>query len=109
MLFRSSLDGVPVDEVALADLRQRVGIVPQDSTVFSTSALENIRYGRPDATDREVHAAARAAFAHDFIMALPQGYDTYLGERGVRLSGGQRQRISIARAMLKNPPPAAVG
>ena len=101
---RISLDGVPVDEVALADLRQRVGIVPQDSTVFSTSALENIRYGRPDATDREVHAAARAAFAHDFIMALPQGYDTYLGERGVRLSGGQRQRISIARAMLKNPP-----
>ena len=99
-----SLDDVPVDEVALADLRQRVGIVPQDSVVFSTSALENIRYGRPEATDQEVHAAARAAFAHDFIMALPQGYDTYLGERGVRLSGGQRQRISIARAMLKNPP-----
>jgi ATP-binding cassette subfamily B protein len=72
--------------------------------VFSTSALENIRYGRPAATDAEVHAAAKAAYAHEFITALPEGYGTYLGERGVRLSGGQRQRISIARAMLKNPP-----
>ena len=99
-----SLDGVPVRELGLATLRQRVGIVPQDSTVFSTSALENIRYGRPDATDDEVKAAAKAAFADEFITALPEGYDTYLGERGVRLSGGQRQRISIARAMLKNPP-----
>jgi ATP-binding cassette subfamily B protein len=99
-----SIDGVPLREVTLADLRQRVGIVPQDSTVFSTSAMENIRYGRPDASDDEVKAAARAAFADEFIMALPEGYNTYLGERGVRLSGGQRQRISIARAMLKNPP-----
>lgn len=99
-----TLDGIPVHEIALADLRGRVGIVPQDSTVFSTSALENIRYGRPEASDEEVMAAARAAFAHDFILALPEGYHTYLGERGVRLSGGQRQRISIARAMLKNPP-----
>ena len=98
------IDGVDVRTVALAELRQRVGIVPQDSTVFSTSALENIRYGRPQASDEEVRQAARAAFAHDFIAALPEGYDTYLGERGVRLSGGQRQRISIARAMLKNPP-----
>lgn len=98
------LDGVPVQDTSLASLRGRIGIVPQDSTVFSTSALENIRYGRPGASDAEVQAAAKAAFAHDFIMALPQGYDTYLGERGVRLSGGQRQRISIARAMLKNPP-----
>ena len=72
--------------------------------IFSTSALENIRYGRPDASDDEVIAAAQAAFAHDFISALPEGYDTFLGERGVRLSGGQRQRIAIARAMLKNPP-----
>jgi ATP-binding cassette subfamily B protein len=95
---------VPVDEASLAALRGRIGIVPQDSTVFSTSALENIRYGRPAATDAEVHAAARAAYAHDFIAALPEGYATYLGERGVRLSGGQRQRIAIARAMLKNPP-----
>ena len=98
------LDGVPVRDMSLAALRGRVGIVPQDSTVFSTSALENIRYGRPEASDAEVMAAARAAFAHDFITALPDGYATYLGERGVRLSGGQRQRISIARAMLKNPP-----
>ncbi len=98
------IDGVPVTQLALQQLRQRVGIVPQDSTVFSTSALENIRYGRPDATDAEVHLAAKAAFAHDFITDLPEGYATYLGERGVRLSGGQRQRISIARAMLKNPP-----
>jgi ATP-binding cassette subfamily B protein len=98
------LDGVPLREAALAELRQRIGIVPQDSTVFSTSALENIRYGRPEASDAEVMAAARAAYAHDFITALPEGYATYLGERGVRLSGGQRQRISIARAMLKNPP-----
>ncbi|MBK9362273.1 MAG: ATP-binding cassette domain-containing protein [Rubrivivax sp.] len=99
-----SIDGVPVREAALAALRGRIGIVPQDSTVFSTSALENIRYGRPEASDDEVIAAARAAYAHDFISALPEGYRTFLGERGVRLSGGQRQRISIARAMLKNPP-----
>jgi ATP-binding cassette, subfamily B, bacterial len=98
------LDGVALPQTSLAQLRGRVGIVPQDSTVFSTSALENIRYGRPDATDAQVHAAAKAAYAHDFITALPEGYNTYLGERGVRLSGGQRQRISIARAMLKNPP-----
>ena len=101
---RVLVDGVPVGEVSLAALRQRIGIVPQDSTVFSTSALENIRYGRPEASEDEVVAAAKAAFAHEFISALPEGYHTYLGERGVRLSGGQRQRISIARAILKNPP-----
>jgi ATP-binding cassette subfamily B protein len=101
---RVAVDGVPVRELALADLRQRIGIVPQESVIFSTSALENIRYGRPGASDEEVFAAARAAFAHDFITALPEGYGTFLGERGVRLSGGQRQRISIARAILKNPP-----
>ncbi len=99
-----AVDGVAVRETSLAALRARVGIVPQDSTIFSTSALENIRYGKPDAPDADVIAAARAAFAHDFITALPEGYNTFLGERGVRLSGGQRQRISIARAMLKNPP-----
>ena len=99
-----AIDGVPVRDLALATLRQRVGIVPQDSVVFSTSALENIRYGRPDASDEDVIVAAKAAFADDFIRALPEGYATYLGERGVRLSGGQRQRIAIARAMLKNPP-----
>ena len=100
---RITVDGVAVRDAALADLRGRMALVPQDSTIFSTSARENIRYGRPGASDAEVEAAARAAFAHDFIRALPEGYDTYLGERGVRLSGGQRQR-SIARAMLRNPP-----
>lgn len=99
-----TLDGVPVRELALEDLRSRIGIVPQDAVIFSADAMENIRYGRPSASDEEVRAAARAAFAHDFIEALPQGYRTFLGERGVRLSGGQRQRISIARAILKNPP-----
>jgi ATP-binding cassette subfamily B protein len=98
------LDGVPLQEAGLDALRERIGVVPQDSVVFSANALENIRYGRPEASDAEVEAAARAAFAHEFITALPQGYQTFLGERGVRLSGGQRQRISIARAILKNPP-----
>jgi ATP-binding cassette subfamily B protein len=98
------IDGERVDRVELAALRRRIGIVPQDSVIFSTDAMENIRYGRADASDDEVAAAAKAAFAHDFIVALPDGYRTFLGERGVRLSGGQRQRISIARAMLKNPP-----
>jgi ATP-binding cassette, subfamily B, bacterial len=101
---RILLDGVSTREMGLHDLRQRIGIVPQDAVVFSTSAMENIRYGKPGAGDAEVIEAARAAFAHDFITALPEGYDTFLGERGVRLSGGQRQRIAIARAMLKNPP-----
>jgi ATP-binding cassette subfamily B protein len=98
------VDGERVDRVALDALRGRIGIVPQDSVIFSTDAMENIRYGRPEASDDEVVEAARGAFAHDFISALPQGYKTFLGERGVRLSGGQRQRISIARAMLKNAP-----
>ena len=101
---RILLDGVATRALNLHDLRQRVGIVPQDAVIFSNSALENIRYGRPEASDAEVEAAARAAFADDFIRALPEGYHTFLGERGVRLSGGQRQRIAIARAMLKNPP-----
>jgi len=99
-----TLDGVDIAQLSLADLRGRIGIVPQDSTIFSANAIENIRYGRPDASDEDVIAAAKAAHAHDFLMALPEGYQTFLGERGVRLSGGQRQRISIARAMLKNPP-----
>jgi ATP-binding cassette subfamily B protein len=101
---RIVLDGVETRKMALHDLRQRIGIVPQDAVIFSSSALENIRYGRPQASDAEVKTAAQAAFADEFISALPEGYDTFLGERGVRLSGGQRQRIAIARAMLKNPP-----
>jgi ATP-binding cassette subfamily B protein len=99
-----TLDGVPITRIALAELRSRIGVVPQESTIFSADALDNIRYGRPEASEAEVVAAARAAHAHEFISALPQGYRSFLGERGVRLSGGQRQRIAIARAMLKNPP-----
>jgi ATP-binding cassette subfamily B protein len=99
-----AIDGVSSRDMALEDLRQRVGIVPQDPVIFSASALENIRYGKPQASEAEVHAAAQAAFADAFIRELPQGYDTFLGERGIRLSGGQRQRIAIARAILKNPP-----
>ncbi len=98
------LDGQPIERLDLHALRERIGLVPQEATIFSTDALENIRYGRPDASEAEVIEAARAAQAHDFISALPQGYKTYLGERGVRLSGGQKQRIAIARAILKNPP-----
>lgn len=98
------LDGVPIAQMDLHDLRQRIGVVPQEAVVFSGTVVENIRYGKPDATLAEVMAAAQAAFAQEFIAELPQGYDTYLGDRGVRLSGGQRQRIAIARAILKNPP-----
>lgn len=98
------VDGVDVQNMSLESLRQRIGIVPQDAVIFSGSALENIRYGKPTATNEQVISAARAAFAHEFISGLPQGYDTFLGERGVRLSGGQRQRIAIARAILKDPP-----
>ena len=101
---RIVLDGVDTRALSLHALRQRIGIVPQDAVIFSSSAMENIRYGLPSASDEQVMAAAQAAFAHDFISALPQGYHSFLGERGVRLSGGQRQRIAIARAMLKNPP-----
>src|SRR5690606_32114192 len=98
------LDGVNIRELALPDLRTRIGIVPQDTLIFSADAMDNIRYGRLDASDEEVVQAARLAAAHEFIERLPQGYRTFLGERGVRLSGGQRQRIAIARALLKNPP-----
>ena len=98
------LQGTSIKTLALTDLRTHVGVVPQEPVVFAASALDNIRYGRPDATNDEVVAAAKAAYAHDFIMALPMGYETFMGERGVRLSGGQRQRLAIARAMLKNAP-----
>ncbi|MFT3799905.1 MAG: ABC transporter transmembrane domain-containing protein [Burkholderiaceae bacterium] len=98
------IDGVDVREGEPTRLRERIGIVAQDNTVFSADAMENIRYGRLDASDDEVRAAAAAAYADEFISALPDGYRSFLGERGVRLSGGQRQRIAIARALLKNPP-----
>jgi ATP-binding cassette subfamily B protein len=98
------LDGVDIRDLDLHVLRGAIGIVPQDTVIFSANAMENIRYGRPDASDAEVIAAARMAAAHEFIERLPEGYGSYLGERGVRLSGGQRQRIAIARALLKNPP-----
>jgi ATP-binding cassette, subfamily B, bacterial len=101
---RIVLDGVNISDMDLHDLRSRIGIVPQEPVIFSGTAMDNIRYGQPKATDAEVLAAAKAAFADEFIVQLPQGYDTFLGEKGVRLSGGQRQRIAIARAMLKNPP-----
>ncbi len=99
-----SLDGVPVAAMDLQDLRRRIGVVPQESLIFSGSVLENIRYGSPNATLAQVKAAAKAAYADEFIDQLPQGYDSDLGDRGVRLSGGQRQRIAIARAILKDAP-----
>jgi ATP-binding cassette subfamily B protein len=99
-----TLDGVDIKQLDLQTLRSAIGIVPQDTIIFSANALENIRYGRIDATDAEVIAAAKLAAAHEFIEKLPEGYQSFLGERGVRLSGGQRQRIAIARALLKNPP-----
>ncbi len=101
---RILFDGVDIVQAAPEAVRARIGIVPQDTVIFSASAMENIRYGRPDATDEEVKAAARAAVADEFIERLPEGWNSYLGERGVRLSGGQRQRIAIARAILKDPP-----
>ncbi len=99
-----TFDGVDIRRLDLHVLRGAIGVVPQDTVIFSADAMENIRYGRADATDGEVVAAARMAAAHEFIEKLPDGYRSFLGERGVRLSGGQRQRIAIARAMLKNPP-----
>ncbi|MGR9345240.1 ABC transporter ATP-binding protein [Rhizobium leguminosarum] len=97
------IDGTDIREVTLASLRRHVGVVQQDVYLFAGTVAENLRYGRPDASDAELEAAARAANAHDFIIALPHGYDTDIGQRGVKLSGGQRQRITIARAFLKNP------
>jgi ATP-binding cassette subfamily B protein len=99
-----ALDGIDITRLDLQTLRGAIGIVPQDTVIFSANALENIRYGKSDATDADVIAAAKLAAAHEFIERLPEGYQSFLGERGVRLSGGQRQRIAIARALLKNPP-----
>lgn len=97
------IDGYDVRDVRLSDLRRAIGVVMQDSVLFSGTVRENIAYGQPDASDSQIETAARAAQAHDFIMELPEGYDTRVGERGVRLSGGQRQRIAIARALLIDP------
>jgi len=99
-----SFDGVDVTEADPADLRSRIALVPQDPVVFATTVRENIRFGRPDASDEEIARAAEAASAAEFIARLPQGYDTQLGERGIMLSGGQRQRIAIARAILREAP-----
>ena len=99
-----TLDGVPLSEMARDAFRKHIALVPQDPVIFAASARENIRFGRPDASDAEIEAAARAAAAHDFIEALPDGYDTWLGERGVMLSGGQKQRVAIARAILRDAP-----
>ncbi len=101
---RILMDGVDVSSADPLAVRSRIGLVPQDTVLFATSARENIRYGRPGATDAEVEAAAQAAAAAEFLRRLPEGYDTFLGERGTRLSGGQRQRIAIARAILRDPP-----
>ncbi|MGD9841290.1 MAG: ABC transporter transmembrane domain-containing protein [Steroidobacteraceae bacterium] len=101
---RVLIDGVDISQADPAAVRTRIALVPQDTVLFGTTARDNIRYGRPDASDAEIEDAARAAAAHDFISQLPQGYDTHLGERGTRLSGGQRQRLAIARAILRDPP-----
>jgi len=101
---RVTLDGVDLRLMSRDVFRSAMALVPQDPVIFAASARENIRFGRPDASDGEVEAAARAAAAHDFLSALPQGYDTYVGERGLMLSGGQKQRIAIARAILRDAP-----
>lgn len=99
-----ALDGIDLRDMAREDFRGALALVPQDPVIFAASARDNIRFGRPGASDAEVEAAARAAAAHGFLSALPQGYDTFLGERGVMLSGGQRQRVAIARAILRDAP-----
>ncbi len=98
------IDGTDIRDVTLKSLRDNIGIVQQDVYLFTGTVMENIRYGKPDATEEEIIAAAKNANAHEFIMSLPDGYDTYIGQRGVKLSGGQKQRLSIARVFLKNPP-----
>ena len=98
------INGMDIRRLSQNSLRSAIGIVPQDTVLFNDSILYNIRYGRPSASIEEVHAAARAARLHDFICSLPQGYDTPVGERGLKLSGGEKQRVAIARALLKNPP-----
>jgi subfamily B ATP-binding cassette protein MsbA len=98
------LDGIGISTASLRSLREQIGVVSQDVILFNDTVRNNIVFGRPGAAEDEIISAAKAAYAHDFIKELPQGYETVIGEKGVRLSGGQRQRISIARALLKNPP-----
>jgi subfamily B ATP-binding cassette protein MsbA len=98
------VDGLDVSSLTLKSLRSLIGIVSQDVILFNDTVRANIAYGKPEASEEELVTAARAAYAHEFILELPDGYDTVVGERGVRLSGGQKQRLSIARAILKNPP-----
>jgi ATP-binding cassette subfamily B protein len=100
---RITIDGYDLRQVTLRSLREQIGIVLQETTLFATTIRENIAFGRPNASEEEIIAAAKAAHAHQFIMEMPNGYDTLVGERGVTLSGGQKQRIAIARALLKNP------
>ncbi len=99
-----TLEGVPLKNLSREAMRRQMALVPQEPVIFATSAMENIRFGRPDATDAEVVEAAKAAAAHEFLSKLPEGYDSYVGERGVMLSGGQKQRIAIARAILRDAP-----
>ena len=99
-----TIDGISIKDISVKSLRDNIGVVAQDVYLFSGSVRENITYGRPDAQEFEMIEAAKRAGAHEFIMSLPDGYDTYVGERGLKLSGGQKQRISIARLFLKNPP-----
>ena len=101
---RILIDGKDIRDVTLKSLRENIGIVQQDVYLFSGTIMDNIRYGKPQATDREVIEASKRANAHEFIMSFPDGYDTDIGQRGVKLSGGQKQRLSIARVFLKNPP-----
>ncbi|WP_134724458.1 ABC transporter transmembrane domain-containing protein [Paracoccus luteus] len=98
------IDGIDLRRMTRADFRRAIALVPQDPVIFGATARDNIRFGRPDATDAQIEAAARAAHAHDFLTALPGGYDSFVGERGVMLSGGQKQRIAIARAILRDAP-----
>ena len=98
------IDGKDVRDLTLKSLRDHIGIVQQDVYLFVGTVFDNIRYGKPDATREEVIEAAKNANAHEFIMSLPNGYDTDIGQRGIKLSGGQKQRLSIARVFLKNPP-----
>jgi ATP-binding cassette subfamily B protein len=99
-----TLGGIDITQADMSQLRSAIGVVPQDTVIFAANVMENIRMGKLDSSDEEIMRAAQAAAADEFIQRLPDGYNTFLGERGIRLSGGQRQRIAIARAILKNPP-----